>query len=331
MKNMIERYVYDVTRRLPEQMRDDVSRELRSNIEDMLSDDPDDAEVARVLTELGSPAKLAVKYHPRPRYLISPELFDDYKTVLKVVAVTLAAILAAIAIFKFVFGDIGSAGIGTTVVTVITSFITGAFTGIVQAFFWVTLAFALFEYFGRKTEMKPWSPDKLPDVPVHAKTVIKRSDAIANAVFSILFTVVFLAGTLREPPFIAWYEAAAPTAPLFNAEIVQNFLPLYVFLMLLMLFVTVVKVIKGRWTATVAGVQMLYNLASAAVGIAFVSRPGIFTDAFIAKFADKVGITTETMAGYFDTGVTVLIVLMALGAFGEIASAVSKTAKGYEK
>jgi hypothetical protein len=68
---MIERYLYDVTKRLPEDIREDVRIELRSNIEDMLSDDPNDEEIERVLLELGSPAKLAVKYHPNPRYLIS--------------------------------------------------------------------------------------------------------------------------------------------------------------------------------------------------------------------------------------------------------------------
>lgn len=35
--NLIDRYVYAVTERLPEDIRDDVSRELRANIEDMLS------------------------------------------------------------------------------------------------------------------------------------------------------------------------------------------------------------------------------------------------------------------------------------------------------
>lgn len=36
MNNLIERYVYDVTRRLPEKDRDEVSSELKSNIYDML-------------------------------------------------------------------------------------------------------------------------------------------------------------------------------------------------------------------------------------------------------------------------------------------------------
>ncbi len=330
MKNLIERYVYDVTRRLPEKMRDDVSRELRSNIEDMLSDEPNDEEIERVLTEMGSPAKLAVGYHPKPRYLISPELFDDYMTVLKVVAVTLTALLAAIAVFKFVFSNMDGVTVGETLLAVLTSFLSGAFNGIVQSFFWVTVIFALVDYFGRK-DFPSWTPKSLPEIPYNKKALIKRGDAMANLMFTILFTLVFLIGTLREPQFIAWYEIGMPPTPLFDPAIVQRFLPLYIFVLLLLTVVTAVKVLKGRWTALTAGAQMLYSLANIAVGIAFISRPGVFTDAFIAKFADKVNITAETMAGYFRTGVTVIIILMIVATIGEIATTAAKATRGDKK
>ncbi len=115
MSNMIERYLYDVAKRLPEDIREDVKNELRSNIEDMLSDDPGEEEIEKVLLEMGSPAKLAVKYQPNPRYLISPELFDDYFTGLKIVAVTLAVLLAGLAIFKIIFGGRGIMRVRTVV------------------------------------------------------------------------------------------------------------------------------------------------------------------------------------------------------------------------
>jgi predicted transcriptional regulator len=57
MDNLIERYVYDVTRRLPEQERGEVGKELKSNIYDMLSDDADEAEIRTVLYELARPPR----------------------------------------------------------------------------------------------------------------------------------------------------------------------------------------------------------------------------------------------------------------------------------
>lgn len=59
---MIERYIYTTTKHLPEKTRKDVETELRSNIYDMLSENYDEADVRKVLYELGNPAELANRY-----------------------------------------------------------------------------------------------------------------------------------------------------------------------------------------------------------------------------------------------------------------------------
>lgn len=56
---LIEIYIHEVTRRLPEQTREDIALELRSTIEDMLPDDPDEQEVKAVLAKLGNPASIS--------------------------------------------------------------------------------------------------------------------------------------------------------------------------------------------------------------------------------------------------------------------------------
>ena len=76
--NWIERYVYDVARRLPEKDREEVKKELRANIYDMLPENAGNEQVKKVLYELGSPASLAEKYRQKPRYLISPAYYDEY-------------------------------------------------------------------------------------------------------------------------------------------------------------------------------------------------------------------------------------------------------------
>ena len=81
--NLIERYVHDVARRLPEKEREDVKDELRANIYDMLPEGASEEQIRNVLYELGSPASLAGKYRQNPRYLISPAYYDEYVNVLK--------------------------------------------------------------------------------------------------------------------------------------------------------------------------------------------------------------------------------------------------------
>ena len=52
--NLIDRYVYSVAEYLPGRAND-VTRELRSNIEDMLPENHTEEDVYRVLEELGNP------------------------------------------------------------------------------------------------------------------------------------------------------------------------------------------------------------------------------------------------------------------------------------
>lgn len=89
MKKIIERYIYAVTKRLPERMRDEVKEELNANIHDMLPKNPTDQDIDELLHKLGHPRELARNYHGEDRYVISPLFYDDYIQVLKIVSIFL--------------------------------------------------------------------------------------------------------------------------------------------------------------------------------------------------------------------------------------------------
>ena len=84
MKDYINRYVYAVTRRLPQASRDEVEAELHAHIRDMLSENPDDEEIDRMLHELGHPRDIAANYTEKKRYVIAPEFYADYELTLKI-------------------------------------------------------------------------------------------------------------------------------------------------------------------------------------------------------------------------------------------------------
>ena len=65
--NLIEIYIQEVTRRLPEKNREDIALELRSTIEDMLPDDYTEEDVKVVLEKLGNPVTLASGYRGSAR------------------------------------------------------------------------------------------------------------------------------------------------------------------------------------------------------------------------------------------------------------------------
>jgi len=76
--NLIDLYIYEVTRRLPEKNREDIALELRSTIEDMLPEHYKEEEVKAVLTKLGNPAILANSYRDQPMYLIVSKEFAKH-------------------------------------------------------------------------------------------------------------------------------------------------------------------------------------------------------------------------------------------------------------
>jgi len=97
-KDLIARYVYAVTRRIPPKMRDDVAKEIDELITEMMSKGKS---IDDVLNELGTPEKFALRYNDKENCsLISGIYFTTYKRVLKItlpivaICITLASILA---------------------------------------------------------------------------------------------------------------------------------------------------------------------------------------------------------------------------------------------
>ena len=100
---LIDAYVSEVGRRLPEKSRADIEREIRSMIEDTLEDESaaqgrpvDEDMLVTVLTRIGSPERLADSYAP-PKYLVGPALYPSYVLSLKVVLGIVLAVGALVA------------------------------------------------------------------------------------------------------------------------------------------------------------------------------------------------------------------------------------------
>src|SRR5688572_16186169 len=99
---LIDRYIAEVGRHLPEKDRSDIEAEIRSLIEDMLEErgrtvkTADEKVRAETLEQLGDPQLLAAKYSPPKRYLIGPEWYEGYVKVLQRVLFTALPIFAAV-------------------------------------------------------------------------------------------------------------------------------------------------------------------------------------------------------------------------------------------
>lgn len=305
---LIDRYVYDVTRRLPQAQRADIEKELRTLIDDMLAGRGEVKDVTLALIELGRPAELAAKYRGTKRYLIGPQVYSVYEMVMKIVlaavafGMTLAHVIGGIttppqSVFLAVAGALGSTGMA-----------------LVQAFAIVTVIFAVFERFGKGELWKAedWHPRDLPEVPAGG-AVIKKSDPIVALVFSGVFLVVIVA-----MPWLlgVGYGLAAPFIPVFNLEVLASAVWLIVLMILVGAAKEVLRLIAGRYTVRLAIVVALLNIASLVLVIVVFGSHAIWNADFLTQMQAATGASWfagETAVACWRLVPTVIVALTAIG------------------
>lgn len=306
---MIERYIYAATRRLPRASREDVARELRSIIEDMLQErcgnaPPAERDVRIVLAELGSPASLHAKYSPG-KSLIGPEYFSQYCFLLRIALVCAAgglllAHLAALLFdpdFHVAWYDV----LGNVLL------------GVVFVFAFVTAIFALFERKGIRISED--SIDHLPPVPKKVEQ-IPRSECAFVVALCVVFVVVFIA----FPQLICFYNLPqGSAAPIFDAGALSRGWPLIAAFAALGVIRECFKLIDGRYTRRVLWATILCNALSAAVACIWLLQGNLMSQQFLAAtttlFADDPAFLSAMFAHfhYFFLGILLFALALDVG------------------
>ena len=187
--DLIERYIYAATKRLPRKQRDDVAQELRGLIDDMLTErcgtvTPTEKDIRVVLTELGTPQELSAQYNEdAKKCLIGQPYYSTYKFVLKIILIVAAA---GITMSNLMLQLIEP----QEWFTAVTSWLTMLYNCLLSVFTTVTILFAFFYHKGiRITES--FNFDDLPPVPKKNQRIPKW-ECIAGIIFCVIFAVLFL-------------------------------------------------------------------------------------------------------------------------------------------
>lgn len=112
-KEMIERYIYEVVKKVPQTAREEIRMELQALIEDMCGEE--ERNVEEVLQKLGDPAEFAKRYRDESNCLIGPEYYDNYMWVLKLAMIGIAISAVVSAVIQGVFGAGGAGTVGDIV------------------------------------------------------------------------------------------------------------------------------------------------------------------------------------------------------------------------
>jgi hypothetical protein len=272
MSELIERYLHQVGRYLPEGERQDIQAELRSQIEDQLEDRfggaPSQAEVASVLRQLGDPRQMATSYG-RQQYLVGPNLYPVMRMVLRVGL----PIVPGVVVLLNIVGSLIAGETGDWVGMLLESIFIAA-----QAAFYfaasVVLFFAIFERSGGEIEAKKqaeaFNPLELP--PVDDPGTVDRVEAsfgIAIGAFFTLALVYFLAvGGVTLRFNLSDSGAVTPVSSIWLLVLIG----VSISLALLNLW----ALMRNRWTFGTLLAQTLIEIVGA-VGMYFVVWVPLFT------------------------------------------------------
>lgn len=285
---IIDRYIYAVTKRLPESQREDIEKELRSIIEDMMEQydgESNEAKVQKVLLELGDPALLADNYRGSKRYLIGPDNYNNYITVMKIVFMAIFIGISVGVVVENIFS------LDSDIPKIITQYMATLFSALMQGFAWVTVSFALAEYYGVKElsknkEKKPWDLSQLPQIPVK-KAIISKWDLV----FTIIFSTIFIIIICFMPNLFAAYIRSSDgikIIPIFNIEALLGYRILFIITFMLGILKEVLKFISGRWTLKLAVANSAISIISMVFALIIFSNPNIWNGSFATEIASTI-------------------------------------------
>lgn len=282
----IEKYIYAVIKNLPEKDREEVSRELRANIMDMLGDDQSDAHVISTLEKMGNPNEMSLEYLGKDDYLIGPRLYYKYIEVLKVIFFV-GLIIGLITFIVDLFANIDNFNTFSDILTLIAEGLGNVIATIIGFIFWVTVIFAIIEktksydeIFGSKNN--EFKVNNLKEIPKKSTKKISK----VEMVFALFFTVLFLWLFLLRSDLIAIYVRGQAPIPVFNRKVIESVSLLILFSGALSILLSILKFVIGRWNEVLGVFAAIYALISLGVFILIITRDNLFNEGFLS-YLDK--------------------------------------------
>lgn len=284
---LIDRYVYQVGRRLPRRLRDDVKAELRSLLLDTLEERTgrqagdetafsEDDQVA-ILEEFGPPAQMAAKYQPQPRYVIGPKVYDLYLIVIAaVIGAGLLASIVSTAVSRL-YTNSAPVGILELLAQGGTRFIQVALNGIGST----TLVFAVLERVipGHELELETeeeWNPRDLP--AVEERDQVKPAGLIVQIGILALLLIAFIAFPDRIATGVyydgGWHLVPSVLSPAFFSI----YLPLMEIRWGLTVVLNLVLLRQGRWQLGTRIADLLLHGFDAFILARLLLGPSILSD-----------------------------------------------------
>ncbi len=329
MKNYIERYIHAVTKRLPEASRLDVREELHSLIYNMLPENPTETEVEAVLISLGSPMNLAYQYQEEKRYLISPQFFNDYLNVLKIVTTIIFSIQILTGTIDSIF-NLVSTTLLSMVAEVISNMLGGLLGNLAIGFSLVTIVFWAYQYGVQKGEVQ-WEVKDLPEIPKSKSRKISRFETSIELVFQVVFSIVSINFFLSYLDLLQITTVEGSRIPILTESVVNAFIPYFIAAASFGFTVILIKLYVGEWRYIVTLLYTGYELVSSLVIVLFIQVTNVIQLDALRVIASSMGLSIETLQQNLNTGINALTGIIILVVILDLGFTWKKTIEGYRE
>ncbi|SUW04495.1 hypothetical protein [Brachyspira pilosicoli] len=268
VNDLIERYIYAVTKKMSSKIRNDVADELKTLIYDTIEERYNDKEITLkdakiVLMELGSPNQLYEKYdNSSDKCLIGQPYYNYYKDILKIVLTC--------AIFGIVLSYIVNIGNQS-----ISKFISDIIFAAILSFSFVTLIFIFMYKFNIDFLNNDIDFDKLPKLP---NNNIKTNKYFS--LLSILFAVIFLSLFILSPSIFS-FNIDGKFINLFNTDIIKSSYLFAVFFIVLLIFREIIKIVDNSYNIRNTILFIAINIFSAVVSFVWFFNYNLINEVFI--------------------------------------------------
>lgn len=327
--NLIDRYVTEVGKNLPLlKGREDIEKELRSTLEDMLEDRAkqagrprDEAMEIELLKEYGSPQKVAATYNPQP-YLIGPRMFPFFLFVLKLVVTIVVTVLLVLTGIRAVTD---SPFMGADFVNIVGQGLSGIVSAVITAFGIIVLVFTILERtlpdseIGDFSDEKDWDPASLAKEP--DPDTVKRGELITE----IVFTFIGLAILNLYPEILGmgfFSEEKMYFIPLFS-DAFFKFMPWINAIFLAEIVLDIYLLRNALWTPITRIAKIVIEAASIALAVIILRTPNIigFTIESFKNFPDS-SVDPEMLFRIFSISFSIALIVVIIVTGIELAKAV---------
>jgi len=306
MKDLVDRYLAAVERRLPKEQAKDIVAELREAIsakveakEAARGRQADAEEVAALLKEFGHPAVVAARYSGH-EYLIGPQLYPWFWEAQRTGVGLVLAIGFIVLGVRALREDAPISFVGRGIGNVL--------EGAVFAFGVLTAVFVVMER--TKADLKlaaRWSPKTLP------QDHIRKPRSLFESVFTLAFDIIFILWWVRVIDFPNDVPGRGNSMELHFAEAwAQVYAPILV-LALVTAAVHVSDIVHPAWSRLRAIVSILGHAGGLAVlWVLFRAGPLVSVTA-AAEEGERAAELAETINGLFAPALGVIGLFWAIG------------------